>query len=118
MSETRTTHSWSKFLRLFSQQNNGRPTRIGVFEGDAGRMNDYWVEDGLPLLGIDLDPEGRNAPSLEIMLGGADGARHMTHTVSQARFVKIVLSPDGETDGLDIEDGEGKTTILRFENQI
>ena len=90
------------FLKLFSEQNGGRPTRLGVFEGEPGAMTELWIEDNLPLAGIDFE------------LGDAaeHGSLHFTHTVADARFVKIVLSANG----CDIEDSQGKTTVLRFEN--
>jgi hypothetical protein len=110
-------HNWSVFLKLFSQQNRNRMTRIGVFEGEAGEMTDYWLEAGLPLAGVDVDTHGKDAPVIEIMLGnqGKDDLRHLTHTVHNARFIRVVLSASGEADGLDIENSEG-TTILRFED--
>ena len=118
MYKTEKQHNWSAFLRLFSLQNNMRPTRIGVFEGAPGAMTDYWLEDGLPLAGIDIDTRGEDAPTVEIMLGSVEkpDTRHLTHTTAKARFVRLVLSASGESDGLDIEDDEGRTTILRFEN--
>jgi hypothetical protein len=118
MNKTQTQHNWSEFLQLFSRQNKMRPTRIGVFEGEPGAMTDYWLEDGLPLDGIDIDTRGSDAPAVEIMLGSVEkpDTRHLTHTIAKTRFVRIVLSPGGESDGLDIENEEGRTTILRFEN--
>jgi hypothetical protein len=112
-------HNWSKFLKLFSEQNLSRKTRISVFEGAPDAMQDYWLEEGLPLAGVDIDTRGERAPTIEIMLGDTTKAdsQHMTHVVSNARFVKIVLSAGGEADGLEIDDAEGKTTILHFEER-
>ena len=111
-------HNWAPFINFFSNQNRKRPTRISVFEGAPEEMEDYWLEDGLPLTGIDIDTHGKESPTIEIMLGDATKAdsRHMTHVVSGARSVKIVLSASGDADGLEIVDAEGKTTILQFEN--
>lgn len=115
---TKQQHTWSKFLKLFSEQNQSRKTRISVFEGAPDAMKDYWLEDSLPLAGVDVDTRGENAPTVEIMLGDTTKADspHLTHVVSGARFAKIVLSASGEADGLEIDDAEGKTTILQFEN--
>lgn len=112
-------HNWARFISLFGEQNRLRPTRVGVFEGPPGSMNDLWLEDGVPLMGIDIDAHGPDAPDIEIMLGdkGKPGAGHMTHVVKGARFVKIVLSATGDGDGLEIEDRDGRTTILRFEEK-
>ncbi len=117
MNEATKQHNWSTFLKLFSEQNNARPTRLGVLKSEFGTTTDYWIEDGLPLAGIDVDGRGENAPTIEIVLGDAAQAdsRHLTHTVAKARTVKIILSANGEADGLEIEDSEEKTAILRFE---
>ncbi len=111
-------HNWSTFLKLFSEQNRMRPTRLGVFEGEPGAMTEYWIEDGMPLVGIDVEVRGEDAPTIEIMLGDSTktDSSYLTHNVDGARFTKIVLSANGEADGLEIEDFEGKTTILRFES--
>ena len=49
MNAATTQHEWTKYLRFFAEQNAGRPTRLGVFEHDGNILNDYWLEDGLPL---------------------------------------------------------------------
>lgn len=118
MNATKKQTKWAEFLKLFSEQNRFRPTRLGVFEGEPGEMRDYWLEDGLPLAGIDVDAHGEGAPTIEIMLGKSEtvGSRTMTHIVRGVRSVNIVLSPGGDDDGLEIKDAEGNTTFLRFEN--
>lgn len=110
-------HKWLTLLNLFNKQNKSRPTRIGVFEGKPGEMMDYWIEDKLPLAGIDVDERGENAPTIEIMLSDSKNtdSLHMTHTVFKASVIKIILTANDEADGLEIEDAEGKTTVLRFE---
>ena len=96
-------HIWMNFLTFYGEQNAGRLTSLGVFEGE----NDYWLENGLPLLGLDIDTHGA-MPTVEIML------ENFTHTIKDARKLKIRFSLDGDEDGLDITDAQGKTTILRF----
>jgi hypothetical protein len=120
MNKTATQHNWSSFLTFFSRQNRHRPTRIGVFEGVPGAMTDYWLEDGLPLEGIDVDTRGSDAPTIEIMLGsnGNPERGEFTHKIARALFLRIILSASGESDGLDIEDENGATTVLRFENNL
>jgi hypothetical protein len=83
-------------------------------------MNDLWLEDGMPLTGIDIDAHGQDAPNIEIMLGdnATPGEPHLTHVVKGARFVKIVLSASGDADALEIERGDGRTTILQFEQKV
>ncbi len=118
MKATTKKTNWTEFLNIFSEQNNKRPTRLGVFEGQPGEMTDYWLEDGLPLTGIDIDTHNQDAPTIEIMVGGdqADGSNAMTHVIREAQSAKIILSMNGTDDGLEIKDNEGRTTFLRFEN--
>lgn len=118
MNKIELQHNWSAFLKTFSQQHKTRATRIGVFEGEPAALTDYWLEDGLPLEGIDIDAHGDKYPTIEIMLGNAQqpGSRTFTHTITKTRFIKIILSAGGESDGLEIEDESGAITILRFEN--
>lgn len=111
MNATKTKHNWTAFLRFYSEQNKGRKTRLGVFEHDGKIVNDYWIEDGLPLLGIDLDVKGE-LPMIEVILG------NYSHSVSKARGIKAHYSLDGNEDGIDITGNDGKTTVLRFEDKI
>ena len=98
--------SWTIFLRFYSNHNIGRITRLGVFENG----NDYWIEDGLPLNGIDYETHD-DSLNIQIMLGD-----ELTHTIKNVKNVKINFSLDEINDGLDLTDKEGVTTILRFEN--
>jgi hypothetical protein len=107
MSEPRQQHIWSTFLKFFNEQNEGRPTRVGVFEDG----NDFWLESGLPMAGIDIDPAG-GSPTISILLGT------FTHTVRNVRSMKVLYTQSGEEDGIDFVDAEGKITVLRFESAI
>ena len=96
--------TWVEFLRLYSEKNKERKTRLGVFEGS----DDYWIESDLPLTAIDIDPRS-DGPGVTIILG------NYTHAVRNARSLAFRFSFEGDEDGVDILDGEGKATILRFE---
>ncbi|MBK7708164.1 MAG: DUF5335 family protein [Acidobacteria bacterium] len=96
---------WTRFLRFYGEQNRGRRTRLGVFENG----NDFWIEDGLPLSGIDFDANNGHLTT-QIMIGD-----QLTHTIPDTRDVKITFSSTEMNDGLDITDADGKTTVLRFE---
>ena len=105
-------HHWTKLLQFYGEQNRGRLTRVGVFEGG----NDYWLEDGLPLAGIDVDAKD-DVLTVDIILGDqVRGSKHFAHSVRNAQKLVMHLSHD-QGDGIDITDAEGKTLILRFENQ-
>lgn len=99
---------WKEFLRTFSRRHAGERTRLGVFEIRDGVANDFWIEDGLPLLGIDIDTkEGRRTIGIAF--------EHFRHSIENASTV-IQVSGEEVGGGLDIQDDEGKTTTLRFED--
>lgn len=104
--ETGRQTQWQDFLRYFGEANKGRPTRLGIFENG----NDYWLEDGLLLTGVDLDPGKTNA-SVQIMLD------RFTHNVRSVRHLTFHLSNDGNADGFDVTDAEGRVAMLRFEKE-
>jgi hypothetical protein len=101
---------WASFLKHYSAENKDRPTRIGVFETTAEITDDYWIEDGLPLCGIDL--EMRNGiPVIEVVL------ESYTHVVRGVRTIRPTYSIDGTEDGLDLIGPGETTTTLRFEDR-
>ena len=103
-------HEWTKFLKFFSAQNAGRPTRLGVFERSNNVVNDYWLENGLPLVGIDIDTNAE-LPSVQITVG------NFTHMADNAENLLFHFSLSGNEDGIDISCAHGQTTVLRFESK-
>lgn len=110
MNNDKRQKEWPKYLRFFSEQNAGRPTRLGVFERNGDTVNDYWLENGLLLAGIDVDTK-RRRPSVQIMVG------ELNHVVNDAVKLVFHFSLSGDEDGLGISTAEGQTTVLRFETQ-
>lgn len=108
MNATKIQHEWTKNLKFFSEQNVGRPTRLGVFEPNSGVAADYWIECGLPLVGVDLDVRS-DTPAVQIMAGS------LTHEIKNAIKLSFQLTASGDEDGLDILDQSGRLTVLRFE---
>ena len=103
-------HEWAKFLTFFNEQNAHRPTRLGVFERKSDVVNDYWLENGLPLIRLDLDAEGE-LPSVKILVGD------LNHEINDAVKLLFHFNLAGDEDGLDILCADGRTIILRFENR-
>ena len=94
---------WKEFLRNFSTRHKGERTRLGVFEIREGVVNDLWIEDGMPLAGVDVDTKsGRQTIGIVF--------EHFRHSIENASTIAEIAG------GLDIQDTEGKTTALRFED--
>lgn len=109
MNGTKNQHNWANQLKFFSEQNTGRATRLGVFEPSSGVAADYWIECGLPLIGVDLDMHG-DVLAVQIMAGS------LTHEIKNAVKLSYHLTASGDEDGLDVLDRDGQMTVLRFEN--
>lgn len=108
MNAPQTEHEWNKYLKFFSEQNVGRPTRLGVFERTGDSIADYWLESGGKLIGVDLDTAADKL-SVQILIG------ELEHIVTEPQQVQFILSRSGDEDGFNITDAEGRTTVLRFE---
>jgi len=110
--------TWQTNLSRFGRRNKMRPTRLEILGPDREVASDFWLEDGLLLVGIDLEMDGNRNPNIEIMLQAPVGTNksHMTHTVAGVKRVELETS-DGRDDALEIEDREGAITIMRFESE-
>ena len=108
MNEEINEMNWTAFMREYSKRNQGRATRLGIFEASTGATNDYWIHDGVPV--VALDGYSKNGKfTVDLFFTG------FTHSIDgAARIVRIAES--GMDDGLDILDAQGRTTMLRFEN--
>jgi hypothetical protein len=108
--------SWQSDLAAFGKRNNMRPTRLEVL-GPAGEVEaDFWLEDGLLLAGIDLDPDRERGTYVEIMLQApsASSQNHVTHTVAGVKRL-VLETTDGRDNALEIENEEGRVTVMHFE---
>ena len=110
--------SWQSDLAAFGKRNNLRPTRLEVL-GPAGEVeSDFWLEDGLLLAGVDIDNHDERGSSIEIMLltPSTSSKDHMTHTVTGVKRLELERTDDRDA-ALEIEDGEGRVTIMYFESE-
>ena len=108
--------NWANYLIEYTRRNEGRPTRLEVIGGDDN--DDFWLECGLRLTGIDADTRGADAPRVEIMLGGLfepNGTNHVTRSIARVQRITPQTAENGRDTGIEIEDADSVTTILRFE---
>lgn len=107
--------NWNEYLDDFSSRNEGRPTRLELIDPELGSQE---LEIHLPLVGISFEPEGSEAGSVEIILGGksADDPRHMEHIVEDAKRFVPIPGTHGVEAGIAVESGDGSRTLLTFED--
>jgi hypothetical protein len=104
--------NWTEYFKGFSKRNQGRSTKLEVF-GEIGAQRE---ERYLPLAGVSVEDSGKDAPRIEIMLGGdGDDPRHLTHTITRVSRVLRKLGADGRDEAIEIEDAGGAKTVLQFE---
>ena len=110
-------HAWQTFLAEFGERNKLRSTRLEVIGKSGETGTDFWLEDGLPLIGTSLDTDGEDGPHVEIMLDGARShdSSHLTHAVARVRRVGYEAGDAERDNALEVEDKDGNVTILRFE---
>jgi hypothetical protein len=111
--------TWQTNLSRFGERNNMRPTRLEILGPDREVASDFWLEDGMLLVGIDLEMDGNRSTNIEIMLQAPVGTNksHMTHIVAGVKRVELETS-DGRDEGLVMEDREGAITIMRFKSGV
>ena len=109
---------WQSDLTAFGKRNNMRPTRLEVLGPAREVESDFWLEDGLLLAGIDLDTDGERGTCVDIMLQlpSASNKNHMTHTVAGVKRLDLETTDDRDV-ALEIEDRDGRVTIMHFESE-
>jgi hypothetical protein len=104
--------NWTEYFKGFSKRNQARSTKLEVF----GEIGAQLEERHLPLAGVSAEDSGKDAPRIEIMLGGdGDDPRHLTHTITRVNRVMRKLGADGCDEAIEIEDAGGAKTVLQFE---
>lgn len=115
--QAKTQIEWTRFLDLFLARNSGRATRLGVFVEEQRGTQDFWIEDGLPLTAVTVEPRG-DRTDVELLFGKKEmpAETQLTHIVNDARSLKLELGLTRESDCLELTDAEGQHSVLRFEN--
>jgi hypothetical protein len=104
--------NWTEYFKGFSKRNQGRSTMLEVF-GEFGAQPE---ERHLPLAGVSVEYSGKDAPRVEIMLGGGvDDTRHLTHTITRVNHAMRKLGADGRDEAIEFVDAGGEKTVLQFE---
>lgn len=103
--------NWTEYFKRFSKRNQARSTKLEVF-GEIGAQREG---RHLPLAGLSFEGSGKDAPRIEIMLGGGHDPRHLTRTITRVNRVMRKISADGRDEAIEFEDAGGAKTVLQFE---
>ena len=103
--------NWTEYFKGFSKRNQARSTKLEVF-GEIGAQPE---ERHLPLAGLSVEDSGKDAPRIEIMLGGGADPRRLTHTATRVDRVTLKRGADGRDEAIEFEDVGGAKTVLQFE---
>jgi hypothetical protein len=103
---------WIRFLDEFSLAHEGWLVSIDVYEPDQSGATEA-VEQ--PLVGVTAD-RGGETPSVSVVVG-RDG-EELTRLIHGVRGVRINRTEDGAEQALEIEDRDGRITVVRFRSAV
>jgi hypothetical protein len=108
------TTDWDEFLHVFSDRNQGRRVRLEtvIRPGEGTPL----LAEHQPLLGVDFEPKGSEAPAITVTVGGMDAAMPMlTHVIHAPRHLWAEEDANGLALALDIDSSSDGKTLLLFE---
>jgi len=113
MSETIEITNWAEYFKDFSKNNFKRPVKLEIF-GELGALEEV---KKLPLAGIYVELSGKNAPRVEILLGGisAQEIDYLTHTIHNVERVTTLEESDRLDRAVEFVAADGTKTLLSFE---
>ncbi|HEY0378950.1 MAG TPA: DUF5335 family protein [Pyrinomonadaceae bacterium] len=105
---------WVEFFDGFSHQHEGWLVTVEVLGGELGAQVEARE---LRLGGISADLKGDDEDAISIMVGETPDD-HVTHTITRPTHVSLEQTQEGANEALQIESGEGVTTLLRFRSAV
>jgi hypothetical protein len=101
---------WGNFLNNLSRRHEGEDVTIEVQGSDIGAQTE---SRGARLIGITFDPKDSIGEEIDVMVRCNDQT-HLMHAVSHPSHVRIAQSDSGADAALQLEDQDGRTTLVRF----
>jgi hypothetical protein len=100
---------WKPFFDELSRDLAGWQTVVEIFSDNVGAQV---LAEGLPFGGLTFE-DGSGKPSIELALG-EEPEYHQTHSIVDPQVVAFEGTGVGPAGVLDIEDGGGMTTLIKF----
>jgi hypothetical protein len=104
---------WESFFDMFSRKHQGWRVTVEVLGDEIGAELEA---KEMPLEGITADTKDKNH-AISIILR-EKGAGHLTHIVSEPRYVRLKQAQDGADEALAIESLDRVTTLVRFRSAM
>lgn len=116
MSNTIEVTQWTNYFKDFSERNLKRPVRLEIFD-ELGAQEEV---KNFPLAGISVEPDGVDAPRLEIMFGGlsANESEHLTHTITNVTKIMSRADENNVEDAVEFISENGTKTLLSLEKTV
>ena len=113
MSDTIEVGNWANYFKSFSSKNFARRVKLEIF-GELGALEEVRK---LPLAGIYVELAGKNAPRVEILMGGISAKKieYLTHTVSNVKTIRALRDRDNFDSAIEFESADGTKTLMFFE---
>lgn len=113
MSDTIEVTNWTNYFKDFSVKNFKRPVKLEIF-GELGALEQV---KKLPFSGIYVELAGKNAPRVEILLGGlsATEVEYLTHTILNVQTIMTLSGNDNFDSAIEFSSADGTKTLLSFE---
>lgn len=103
--------TWPAYFNDLARLYQGWATTVEVL---AGELGDQLAADGLPLQGISYEYKGGSQAGDVLVEVGDAGMPFETHLVRRPRAVRAAATQPGTETDIEIESGDGVTTIVRL----
>jgi hypothetical protein len=104
---------WGDFLNNLSRRHEGEDVTIEVQSADLGAQT---ASRGARLVGITFDPKDSIGEEIDVMVRCSDQS-HLMHAIQHPSHVRIAQQDNGADAALQLEDDQGRTTLVRFLSQ-
>lgn len=113
MSDTIEVRDWANYFKSFSTKNFGRRVKLEIF-GELGALEQV---KKLPLAGIYVELSGKNAPRVEILMGGISAKEidYLTHTIGKVKTIMTLRDHENLDSAIEFESADGTKTLMSFE---
>jgi len=101
---------WTNFFDTLSRTHADEPIRVEVLRLDIGAQLEVVA---LPLDGIAADLRGSHC--VITIAAGRTPDDHVAHLITDPQHVRLLRSPTGDDEALEIEAGDESTTLVYFE---